>query len=96
MEDPTDRVIEGLGRGEGLVAALVGDDPQSSGEEAGEEAVESPEGEGGGKREVGMWDVLGSNERLKVLGAFPKSADDKEVVHARRRMVESSAITGAK
>ena len=43
MEDPTDGVVESLGRREGLVTTLVGNNPKTSTEQTLEDGVESPE-----------------------------------------------------
>jgi hypothetical protein len=43
VEDPAHHVVERLGRREGLVAALVGKDPQTGAEETLEDGVQTPE-----------------------------------------------------
>lgn len=57
VEDPANRVVEGLGGGKGLVAALVGNDPEAGAEETLHDRVESPEAGSDGRR----GNVLGSN-----------------------------------
>ena len=54
MEDEANGVVDGLGFGEGLVATLVGDDPEAGGEETCPEAVDCPESESGGAVGVGV------------------------------------------
>lgn len=43
VEDPTGEVVDRLGVGEGAVAALVGNDPETGAEEALQDGVEGPE-----------------------------------------------------
>ena len=43
VKDPAHSVVEGFGGREGLVPAFVGEDPETGGEDALEEAVERPE-----------------------------------------------------
>lgn len=45
VEDPTDGIVHELGLGVGLVATLVGDDPNASGDEASPEGIQRPERE---------------------------------------------------
>lgn len=45
VQDPTDKVVVQLGGGEGLVAALVGQDPETGAEEALHHGVQTPQGE---------------------------------------------------
>ncbi len=47
MENPTDSIVDSLGLGERLVAAFVGDDPKTGGEQARPEGVYSPKAESG-------------------------------------------------
>ncbi len=44
MEDPPSCIVQGLGRGEGLMTTFVRDDPETCAEEALEDGVEGPEG----------------------------------------------------
>lgn len=48
VDDPADGVVVQLGRGEGLVAALVGEDPKAGAKEALQEGVQAPEDEADG------------------------------------------------
>lgn len=55
VQDPTDGVVEDLGRAEGLVAAFVSEDPNTGAEEPLDESVHTPEHRANG----GRGDVLG-------------------------------------
>ena len=48
MQYPSNEVIYEFGLRKGLMATLVGDDPQSRAEESSNEAVECPERDAGG------------------------------------------------
>lgn len=58
MKDPANGVVESLGRREGLVTTLVGDNPKTSTEQTLENGVESPEA----SSDRGRRNVLGSNK----------------------------------
>lgn len=55
VENPADDVVVQLGRGEGLVAALVGQDPEAGAEEALHDGVQAPEGEAERVRGDVLW-----------------------------------------
>ena len=84
MQDPADGVVDRLRRREGLVATLVGDDPETSGEETDEEGVQSPVGEVEGGVEGGMGEVEGGgvDEGVGVHGGLVHGGDDYEVPDA--------------
>lgn len=72
VADPADGVVEGLGGREGLVAALVGQNPQASTEETLEDGVQSPEDHASshGRHSVGrhepVEEVEGGGQRSEV------------------------------
>jgi hypothetical protein len=50
VKDPADRVVDGLGGRVGLVAGLVGDNPDTGADKTSREDVSRPEGELGGSK----------------------------------------------
>jgi hypothetical protein len=81
MENPANCVVDGLGLREGLVTALVSNNPDTSGEQASEEGVESPQRDpcNGVESRVGKRNDSGVNESLEELGRLPNSSNDGEV-----------------
>lgn len=61
MADPTCGVVEHLGRGEGLVTALVGQNPQASAKQTLDDRIQSPEGGAKGRR----GDIFGGYEGVE-------------------------------
>jgi len=79
VASPADGVVEGLGGGEGLVTALVGENPETSAKETLQEGVESPQtsshglgSDGLGSDEV-VEDVKGGGEEGDVAGDIVKT-----------------------
>ena len=54
VADPADGVVQHLGGGEGLVAALVGQDPDTGSEETLDDGVQSPEDDAGRQQRNGL------------------------------------------
>lgn len=63
MEDPADNVVVQLGGGEGLVAALVSQDPETGAEETLHDGVQAPEDEA----ERVRGDVLGCDKVVEEV-----------------------------
>lgn len=69
MADPTDSVVEGLGRRERLVTALVSQNPETGTEKTLNKGVESPQREPGGRRRnVLRCDILVEEEESDTKG----------------------------
>jgi hypothetical protein len=84
VEDPTDGVVDCLRLGKRLVTALVGDDPETSGEETGPEGIERPEGEtcDGIEERMGQGQRGRVDERVQVLSQPVEAVDDRHVPDA--------------
>ena len=89
VHNPPDNVVVQLGRREGIVAALVGKDPQASAEQALEEGVQTPEGEA--YRVVG--NVLGSDKVVEeVEGGGQAGSVTEDVSHAEEAIALEAVL----
>ncbi len=81
VEDPSNDVVDELGFGERLVAALVGNDPQSSSKEPDSKSIQRPQGETRERIERGMGkrELLGSDERVCEGRCFVNGRNDNQV-----------------
>lgn len=84
MEEPTDGVVDRLRLREGLVTALVSNDPEARGDEASSKGIQGPQREAQGGVEVGMGErqVRGCDQRVRILGAFIEARKQDKVPHA--------------
>ena len=57
MKDPADGIVHEFRLGVGLVATLVGDDPNASGDKASPEGIQRPERELSGSVEDREWEL---------------------------------------
>lgn len=85
VKNPSNGVVDGFGLGEGLVATLVGNNPQAGCEKAGEETIDGPESEAGKGVKGGVRKIEGSgvDERVGESGSLVDDANDSEVPEAR-------------
>jgi len=69
VEDPAHGIVDHLGGREGLVTALVGEDPDASSEQALHESVSSPQSSADGSR----WNVLGGDIGVEAIEGGSKA-----------------------
>lgn len=89
MEDPADEVVDELRLRERLVAAFMGNDPETCSDQASGKTVKGPEGKAGkgivGGR--GKGNVIRGEERFDICGGFINDTDEEEVPNAMYRCV---------
>ena len=79
MAEPADRVVEGLGRREGLVSTLVGQHPQTSTEETLQNGVQGPQGSPGWsgrdvfRRHIGVKEIESGGEGGEIAYDISKT-----------------------
>jgi len=98
VQDPSDRVVDLLGRRERLVSAFVGNDPDTGTEETSHKLVQCPKGDLCGV-ESGGGEVEPREERINVHRAVNKGSDGDKVLddverRSDRRSVEAVGRDG--
>lgn len=89
MQDPPNRVVDELGLGVRLVAALVRAHPDAGHWETRREGVECPPGhpEGGVGIQTGQVEVLWRDQRVNQGGDLIYASDEDEVPDAIRLLI---------
>lgn len=94
VENPTNRVVDELAGREGLVATLVGNNPETGRRQTDAETVEGPETPLGHSVESGMrkLDVLWGDVRVERLECVDETSNDHGVLQDIQRRTECRAL----
>lgn len=90
MQDPADGVVEQLGLREGVVSALMGENPYASAEQALEDCVQAPENE---PYRIG-WNVLGSDKGVEEIEGGGQADNVAEDVSHAEKAIALEAVLG--
>lgn len=82
MKHPSNRVVDGLGLGEGLVSTLVCNDPQASAKQSGDEAVQGPNGYASRRAQEGVRQDIRGDELRYPARSLVGACDSNNIPEA--------------